>query len=68
MSGPAIGKREREAALKALIRDTIAGAGDLAPEAIPHRVKARLKGQATGVADLDRLIAEAIAEQKKSAR
>lgn len=67
MSG-AIGKTEREQALKALIRETLAAFGGMAPEAIPHRVKDRLKGQAIGDADLDRLIREAIAEQKKAAR
>ncbi len=67
MSG-AIGKAEREKALKALIRETIAASGGLSPDAVPHRVKERLKGQAIGEADLDRLIREAIAEQKKSAR
>lgn len=64
MAEKAIGKTEREAALKALIRSTIAGAGSLAPDAIPHRVKEQLKGQATGNVDLDRLIREAIAEQR----
>lgn len=67
MSG-AIGKAEREKALKALIRETIAASGGLSPDAVPHRIKERLKGQAIGEADLDRLIREAIAEQKKSAR
>jgi hypothetical protein len=64
----AIGKAERERALKALIRETIAASGALSPDAIPHRVKERLKGQAIGDADLDRLIREAIAEQKRPAR
>ncbi|MDZ7629135.1 MAG: hypothetical protein U5J99_12120 [Parvularculaceae bacterium] len=64
----AIGKTERERALKALIRDTIAASGGLAPDAIPHRVKERLKGQAVGDADLDRLIREALAEQNRPAR
>jgi hypothetical protein len=68
MSDPAIGKSEREAALKALIRDTIAKAGNLPPEAIPHRVKTRLRNQAVGDADIDKLIEEALAEQRKSAR
>ncbi len=68
MTGAAIGKGEREKALKALIRETIAGSGGLAPDVIPHRVQERLKGQATGDVDLDRLIREAIAEQKKSGR
>ncbi len=65
MAQSAIGRSDREKALKAIIRDTIAEAGDLPPEAIPHRVKTRLKNQAVGDADLDKLIAEALAEQKR---
>jgi hypothetical protein len=68
MANAAISKSEREKALKSLIRETIVASGGMAPEAIPHRVKERLKGQAVGDADLDRLIREAIAEQKKPAR
>lgn len=64
----AIDKADQEKALKALIRETLTASGGLSPDAIPHRVKERLKGQAIGEADLDRLIREAIAEQKKSAR
>lgn len=64
MAEKAIGKAERETALKALIRATIAGAGSLAPDAIPHRIKEQLKGQATGDVDIDRLIRDALAEQK----
>lgn len=65
MAESAISKSDREKALKALIRDTIAKAGKLPPEAIPHRVKTRLKNQAVGDADIDKLIAEALAEQKR---
>ncbi|MFN3959736.1 MAG: hypothetical protein ACK4NP_07475 [Parvularculaceae bacterium] len=68
MPDHAIRKGEREAALKALIRDTIAKAGDLPPEAIPHRVKMRLRNQAVGDADIDKLIEEALAEQRKAGR
>lgn len=50
-----------EEALKALIRDTIKAAGPIDPAALPHRIKERLKGQATGDVDLDALIKEALA-------
>ncbi|HBK93006.1 MAG TPA: hypothetical protein DDZ68_15180 [Parvularcula sp.] len=63
-----IGKAEQEKALKTLIRETLAASGALSPDAIPHRVKERLKGQALGQADLDMLIREVLAEQKKPAR
>ena len=49
-----------EEALKALIRDTINAAGPIDPAALPHRIKERLKGQATGEVDLDALIKEAL--------
>ncbi len=68
MPDPVIGKSDREAALKALIRDTIAKAGNLPPEAIPHRVKTRLRNQAVGDTDIDRLIEEALAEQRNAGR
>jgi hypothetical protein len=68
MANAAISKSEREKALKALIRETIAASGGLAPDAIPHRVKERLKGQTAADADLDRLIQEAIAEQQRKRR
>lgn len=61
-----IDKDERLKAVKALIRDTVASAGGIAPDAIPHRVKERLKGQALGDVDVDRLIAEALKERGKS--
>lgn len=68
MTNGTISKGEREKALKALIRETIAGSGALTPDVIPHRVKERLKSQADGDVDLDRLIHEAIVEQKKKGR
>ena len=68
MARAAIDASEREKALKALIRETIAASGGLSPDAIPHRVKERLKGQAVGDVDIDRLIREAIVEQKQPRR
>lgn len=68
MANASIGKNEREKALKALIRETIAATGELPPDAIPHRVKERLKAQTIDDADLDRLIREAMANQKKQRR
>lgn len=55
---------EKEEALKKLIRDTVASAGDLAPDEIPHRVKQRLKGQACGDLDVDAYIREAMKERR----
>ena len=62
---PSDWKPDDDEALKALIRKTIKSAGAIDPAAIPSKVKARLKGQATGDLDVDAYIAEALAEAKK---
>ena len=53
-----------EAALKALIRETLLAAGPLDPNALPHKVKERLRGHATGELDVDAYIKEVLAETK----
>jgi len=58
-----IDEKDKERAVKALIRQTVASAGGLAPDQIPHRVKERLKGQATGDIDVDALIREALKDR-----
>ena len=62
---PSDWKPNDEEAVKALIRKTIQSAGALDPDAIPSKVKARLKGQATGDLDVDGCIREALAEMRK---
>jgi hypothetical protein len=64
----AIDDKEKERAVKALIRETVASAGGLAPDQIPHRVKERLKGQATGDLDVDALIREALKDRAQHRR
>jgi len=56
---------DKEEALKALIRQTIdaAGAGD--PSSLPHRVKERLKGRATGELDVEAYVKEVLRERSK---
>ena len=61
----AIDDRTKEEALKKLIRDTVADAGALAPDEIPHKVKERIRGQAAGALDVDAYIREAIDSRKK---
>jgi hypothetical protein len=56
---------DKEAALKMLIRQTIDAAGASDPAALPHRVKERLKGQATGDLDIDAYVKQVLAERKK---
>lgn len=59
---------DKEEALKALIRQTIAAAGEGDPASIPHRVRERLKGQATGDLDVEAYIREALEEEKRKRR
>lgn len=56
---------DKEAALKALIRQTIDAAGAADADSLPHRVKQRLKGQATGDLDVDAYVKEVLKERKR---
>jgi hypothetical protein len=56
---------EKEEATKKLVRDAIRAVGADDPATIPHRVKERLKGQATGALDVDAYVKEVLAERKK---
>jgi len=58
-------KPDDEDALKALIRATVMAAGPIPPDAIPSKVKQRLKGRATGDLDIDAYIKEILAETKR---
>ncbi len=58
-------KPEDEETLKALIRATVMAAGPLDPSVIPHKVKERIRGRATGELDVDAYIREVIAETRK---
>ena len=60
--------QHREDALKALIRATIQDAGDLPPDAIPHRVKEAIREYAVGDLDVDAYVRALIAETRKSSR
>lgn len=62
---PAIDDKAKEDALKKLIRDTVASAGAVAPDDIPHIVKDRIRGQATGDLDVDAYIRETMKARKK---
>ena len=57
--------KEDEAALKALILDTIHAAGPIAPDALPSKVKERLKGRVAGDIDVDAYIKQVLAELNK---
>ncbi len=55
---------DKEEAAKKIIRETIDAAGTQDPASIPHRVKERLRGQATGDLDVDDYIRRVVAEQR----
>ena len=57
--------KSKEEAIKALIRAAVAAAGPMDAATLPSRVKARLKGQATGDLDVDGYIQELMAEIKR---
>lgn len=54
---------DRDAAIRALIRQTVTAMGETAPEALPHRVRERLKGQIEGEADFDRILKDVLRER-----
>jgi hypothetical protein len=56
---------DQEKALKALIRETIDAAVKTDPASVPHRVKERIKGQATGDLDIDAYVAEVMKERRR---
>jgi|GEM_PF-1311635 len=56
---------DTDEALKALIRATVMDAGPIAPDAIPHKVKQAIRGQATGDLDVDAFIKQVMKEVRK---
>lgn len=56
---------DKEEAVKRLIRQTIESAGNVDPATLPHRVKQRLKDQATGDLDVDAYIRELLRERRR---
>jgi len=53
-----------EDALKALIRATVMNAGPIDPHMLPHKVRERIKGRATGDLDVEAYIAQVLKETK----
>ncbi|ADM09919.1 hypothetical protein PB2503_09329 [Parvularcula bermudensis HTCC2503] len=51
-----------EDTLRALIRDTVGGLGEVAPDTLPHRVRERLKGQLAAHPDIDRILRDILKE------
>lgn len=55
---------DSDEALKRLIRETIDAAKADDPAQIPHRVRERLKGRATGDLDVDAYVREVMRERR----
>ncbi len=53
-------------ALRRLIEATVSGAGELDPAALPHEVRRKLQGRATGELDLDAYIQQVLREMKRT--
>lgn len=57
-----------EETLKSLIRDTIKAIGPMDPDALPHKIRERIRARAAGDLDIDAYIREVLEEQKKRKR
>ncbi|NNU14810.1 hypothetical protein HK107_00555 [Parvularcula sp. ZS-1/3] len=55
-----------KAALRRIIESTVVAAGEPDPSTLPHLIRQRLEGQATGELDLDQYIQQVLREMKKA--
>ncbi len=53
-----IDDKDKEKALKKLIGETVSSAGAIAPDDIPHKVKDRIRRQASGDLDVEGYVKE----------
>jgi len=56
---------DRDAAIRALIRQTIDSAGAMPPDQLPHHIRTRLAGQIDGRPDIEGYIAQILKEERK---
>lgn len=54
-------------AIRKMIEAAVASAGDQDPSTLPHRIRQRLEGQATGELDLDVYIKQILREMGRNA-
>jgi len=64
MAADRVDEGAREEALKALIRQTVAEAGKMAPDEIPHWVKERIRGQAAGDLDVEAYVRDLLKKRR----
>ncbi|MCQ8184326.1 hypothetical protein [Parvularcula maris] len=55
-----------KAALRRIIEATVSAAGEPDPSVLPHMIRQRLEGQATGDLDVDAYIEEVMRDIKRS--
>jgi hypothetical protein len=53
-------------ALRRIIEATVSASGEPDPSTLPHQVRRRIEGQATGDIDVDAYIAEVLETMKKA--
>ncbi|MEE4213213.1 MAG: hypothetical protein V2I43_28550 [Parvularcula sp.] len=53
-------------ALRRIIEATVSAAGEPDPDTLPHQIRQRLEGQATGDLDVDAYIRDVLRELKKA--
>lgn len=59
MARKPISEKEKEKALKKLIGETVSSAGAIAPDEPPHKIKDRIRRQASGDLDVEDYVKEA---------
>ena len=68
MSASAPWTPDRDAAIRAIIEQTISATGDVDAGELPHRLKAALKSHVTEGPDLDALVEKILKEERSKAR
>ena len=66
MSDERSGDQDPKEAIKAIIRATVSASGEPDPATLPHLVRAKLEGHATGDMDVDAYVREVMAEMRKA--
>ena len=55
-------------AIRAIIRATVSASGEPDPATLPHLVRSKLEGHATGDVDVDAYVREVMEEMRKAER
>jgi hypothetical protein len=66
MAGKDETPKDKAEAIRQIIRATVSAAGEPDPDTLPHIVRKRLEGHATGDVDVDAYVREVLAEMRKA--